>query len=382
MPSEWRVAFLTNLIPPYHIPLFTLLSRHYHLFRLFISTPMEPNRPWVPDWHGLDVTVQKGITLRRSWRHPRGFVESTAVHFPLDTFGQLGSFRPHVVISVEMGFRTLLAYLYARLNRRCRLLIWTEVTDVTERGRGPSRQFLRRFLVKRAHGFLAVGEGGVRYIQRLGANPATVFKLSYSTDLSTFAFIPLERHGAVATRLLFCGQLIQRKGLLGFLHTLTSWATVHPEFSVEFTIVGTGPERAALAEMPMRPNVKLIFIGGLQYRELPEIYADSGIFVLPTLADTWAVAVNEALASGLPVLGSVYSQAVEEMVGDGENGWTFRADQPEEMYNALERALTTSIPELNAMRQCARARALAVTAEAAAAAFDDALRTVMEGTTA
>jgi glycosyltransferase involved in cell wall biosynthesis len=169
---------------------------------------------------------------------------------------------------------------------------------------------------------------------------------------------------------------------VSFLQALTSWATVYPEHPIEFTIVGSGPERSRLAEMPMRPNVKLIFIGNLQYNELPEIYADSGILVLPTLADTWAVAVNEALASGLPVLGSVYSQAVEEMVQDGSNGWTFRADQPEEMFQALDRALKTSVSDLNVMRQHARARALAVTPEAAAAAFDDALHAVLEEATA
>ena len=43
----------------------------------------------------------------------------------------------------------------------------------------------------------------------------------------------------------------------------------------------------------------------------------SGIFVLPTLADEWGLVVNEAMASGLPVLGSVYSQAAHELCGDG-----------------------------------------------------------------
>jgi glycosyltransferase involved in cell wall biosynthesis len=33
--------------------------------------------------------------------------------------------------------------------------------------------------------------------------------------------------------------------------------------------------------------------------------------------------VNEAMASGLPVLGSVRSQAVQELVTPGENGYTF-----------------------------------------------------------
>ena len=52
-----------------------------------------------------------------------------------------------------------------------------------------------------------------------------------------------------------------------------------------------------------------------------------GVLVFPTLADEWGLVVNEALAAGVPVLGSLYSQAVEELVRDGENGWTFRPDR-------------------------------------------------------
>jgi glycosyltransferase involved in cell wall biosynthesis len=41
-------------------------------------------------------------------------------------------------------------------------------------------------------------------------------------------------------------------------------------------------------------------------------------------------------------------------VKDGENGWTFRPDHPEEMYGALDRALTVSEEQLNRMRANAR----------------------------
>ncbi len=73
-------------------------------------------------------------------------------------------------------------------------------------------------------------------------------------------------------------------------------------------------------------NVKLEFLGVFQYDDLPEIYGSAEVFVLPTLADTWAVVVNEALLAGLPVLGSIYAQAVEELIQEGGTGWNFRPD--------------------------------------------------------
>jgi hypothetical protein len=65
---------------------------------------------------------------------------------------------------------------------------------------------------------------------------------------------------------------------------------------------------------------------------------------------------NEAMAAGLPVLGSLYSQSVEELVVEGETGWTFRPDREREIDSALERVLTTPFEVLQQMRVTARDR--------------------------
>ena len=85
------------------------------------------------------------------------------------------------------------------------------------------------------------------------------------------------------------------------------------------------------------------------------MYGSCDIFVFPTLADDWGVAVNEAMAASLPVLGSVYSQAVEELVRDGVNGWVSRPDDPAGMQRCLEGAMNTLPADL--ARMGARGRA-------------------------
>jgi glycosyltransferase involved in cell wall biosynthesis len=74
------------------------------------------------------------------------------------------------------------------------------------------------------------------------------------------------------------------------------------------------------------------------------------------LADEWGLVVNEAMASGLPVLGSLYSQAVQELVEDGVTGWTFHPDRADEMYTAVDRALSTGEDRLEEMRVSATTR--------------------------
>lgn len=372
-----RVALVTNLIPPYHKPVLDCLARRYGGLRVLLSTPMESNRPWKPEWQGLDVAVQKTWTFSGRWRHPGGFSEPLAVHVPLDTWAQLRRYRPHVVISVEMGMRTLLAAFYRKCHPRSRLIIWAEVSEATERGRGVLRRLLRMALARHADAFLAVGSSGARYIRGLGGR-ARVFPLLYTTDVKRFSESELARPAQRAHRLLYAGQLIERKGLVPFLDTLAKWAAAHPERSVEFTLAGGGPLRAALETFAAPANLALRFTGSLGYGELPRVYSEAGLFVLPTLADTWGVVVNEALAAGLPVLGSVRAQAVEELIEDGKNGWTFDPERPEEIYSTIERAMNASCEQLDAMRHSARARALALTPDDVARLIDDAIATAVK----
>ena len=44
----------------------------------------------------------------------------------------------------------------------------------------------------------------------------------------------------------------------------------------------------------------------------------------------------------------------KELVQEGETGWTFRPDQPEEVQRALDRALLTPAPMLTLMRETCR----------------------------
>jgi len=210
--------------------------------------------------------------------------------------------------------------------------------------------------VPRADAVLVNGEAGARYIRRFGVPEQKIFHVPYITQNEPFLALPLSRSGAAARRLLFSGQLIGRKGIDLFMDALNAWALAHPHQEVEFWLLGDGPLKSRLAETKRPENLHLRFMANIPYRDLPAVYAQAGILAFPTLADEWGMVINEAMASGLPVLASAYSQAVEELVTEGETGWIFHPDRPDEMLDALDRALTANLGQLNAMRAQARAR--------------------------
>ncbi len=351
-----RVALLTNFIPPYRLPLYQAIAKRVSDFQVFLSTPMEASRSWQVNWEDLNVTMQKNFTIERTWKHPQGFSEPLYIQIPYDTLWLLHKYQPDVILSGEVGMRTLQAVLYRKFNPKTRLIIWATVSEYSEKGRGWLRHQLRSLLLPQADAVLVNGNSGKRYISNFGISEEKIFFAPYTTNISPFVAIPLSRESDRAYRLLSVGQLVERKGLLQFMNILVKWGKNNPEKNLEFWLVGRGTLKETLEAQPMPENVKVKFIGNVEYQKLPEIYAQAGIFIFPTLADEWGVVTNEAMAAGLPVLGSLYSQSVEELVKDGITGWLFRPDNQDEMYSTLEKALATTEEDLAKMRSTARDR--------------------------
>jgi glycosyltransferase involved in cell wall biosynthesis len=63
--------------------------------------------------------------------------------------------------------------------------------------------------------------------------------------------------------------------------------------------------------------------GFKQYDELPAYYALASAFVLASVVEPWGLVVNEAMASGLPVLVSERCGCAASLVRAGENGYMF-----------------------------------------------------------
>ena len=315
--SDAKVVLLTNFVAPYRIPMLEAVAVRVGDLRVWVSTLMETNRPWRPEWGSLRIEAQRSMAFQHLGRHPHGYTEREIVHLPYDTLLRLRRERPDIVVSAEFGARTVQAALYCTASSTP-LVIWATVSESSEKGRGRARRLLRRALLPRADAVLVNGCSGARYVRALGAPADRVVMVPYTSALPGIAAGDSGRREA--RRLLYVGQLIERKGIVPFIVALGRWGRRHPAEQVTLELVGDGPEAVRLARVPLPGNVTVRCSGTVVYEQITGAYARAGLFVFPTLADEWGLVVNEAMAAGLPVLGSVYSQAVEELVRDGVSG--------------------------------------------------------------
>lgn len=374
-----KLAVLTAFITPYGLPMLKRLAAKAGGMKVFVSTRMEPNRNWVVNWGDLDVVLQKNIIIPRTWRHPSGFSETLYTHFPYSTLFDLFVYRPQVVFSSEMGFRTVLAIFYKWLSHS-KLILWATLSEHSEKNRGKLRNLLRRRILKNIDAVVVNGKSGARYISSFGIiNPESVFFAPYTTNMAPFLSVPVPRtFSEEGIKILYVGQLTQRKGILYFLEILIERLKSYPTIPITFDLFGSGPDQDTIKKLECPKNLKLNLHDPVQYKELSKVFANSHAFIFPTLADEWGLVVNEAFASAMPIVGSIYSQAVEELVDHGENGFLFNPDMDQEIHHAIDLLLTTPVEKLEEMGKNARSRIASYTPDNSAEQIMSAVRYVLK----
>jgi 1,2-diacylglycerol 3-alpha-glucosyltransferase len=110
----------------------------------------------------------------------------------------------------------------------------------------------------------------------------------------------------------------------------------------DLVLLGDGPLRETLNTQlsTLNLNEHVHLPGFKPYDELPMYYALANAFVHPSTTEQWGLVVNEAIASGLPLIVSERCGCVPELVQD--NGFTFDPMDEHELASLLFRMATLS----------------------------------------
>lgn len=353
--GQARVVFLVNFLSPNLVEVLREAARGLGQLDILVSVPMEANRNWQVDNRDLSVITQRTLTKRKLAHHPGGYVEELFVHVPLDTWQQLHRLRPHCIVSLEMGMRSIQSSMFRRLwSRNCRHVLAVYGSERSESGRGWIRRLVRRRLLRAADVVTFNGPSCHRYLVAQGARPERMLPWNYAADPLKPYRGPIQLSPVRPLRLLSVSQLIPRKGMDRAYEALQHWANEHPDVAIEWSIAGTGPQADWFRSLALPANLRLNLLGHCDPDKLQQLYADHPIHFFPTLGDEWGLVVDEALHSGQIVLGSVHSQAVETLIQTGANGWSFDLEMPGSLTSALNALLAIDDHRLLQMREFAR----------------------------
>jgi starch synthase len=158
-----------------------------------------------------------------------------------------------------------------------------------------------------------------------GVDPARVTILQYGVDVERFK--PKPEANDRWFRVLFVGQLTQRKGIKYLLEAVRQLKLPRLSLTLVGGVVGSGK-----GLLPYRDYFK--HVPSIPYDEVHRHFREADLFVYPSLHEGSALAVYEALASGLPVVTTPNSGSV---VRDGIDGFIV----PIRDIDSLKKAILT-----------------------------------------
>jgi glycosyltransferase involved in cell wall biosynthesis len=141
-------------------------------------------------------------------------------------------------------------------------------------------------------------------------------------------------------------------------------------------IVGAGPLREPCAQLAARLQVSADFRGFLNQSELPRAYAIADALVLPSERESWGLAVNEAMACGLPAVVSDGVGCGPDLVSPGITGEIYPVGDTKALAERLERIFGEVRTEKRRSHRC-RERVGAYSLRAATEGLVAACRSVM-----
>lgn len=307
-----RIALIANVPAPYRVPTFNRLARMEGIdFRVLFCAERYPGAKWDYGKIECDHVFMKENFFRKPGD------DSEIIHNNPEVFGLLKKYEPDVVIGQGFNPTMLYAFFYSVLHGKKHVSM-SDGTILSERDLSLVHKAVRRLVFRYSSAFI-------------GASLQTekLFR-SYSVDKAKISLSPLcvendlflECHRTEKKfDLLYCGRFVSRKNPLFVVQVLRELRDSHGmEPSILF--VGSGPLEEATRKLLVSLRLERFrFYGFASQSELPGLYAVSRIFLFPTLMDPWGVVVNEACASGMPVVASPHAGTSNELVIDGRNGY-------------------------------------------------------------
>ena len=233
-------------------------------------------------------------------------------------------FKPDYLIVHETSLFNLQAFFYARRHKK-NMIISTEIGRSNQSLLSPVSKLVRKLIRKRTGAVIAHSPAAMESDL---VEDSKVVRSFHAVE----TIIDTEVTASVGetVRIVYLGQVIERKGLDLFVEAL---ASIKDSLDFQFTIIGGGElewMNRLIKNYGLEDSVTCT--GFLEGQEQIDVIDKHDIFVLPSRYDTYGAVTQEVASRGLALLISKNAGS-HVMVNEGENGFVF---DPENLSETVE----------------------------------------------
>ena len=348
-----RVAVMFDSLGPYHCARLTAAQEKLEVLGLELCGVSR-----IYDWE----KIEQPLPFRRATLFPDRTSQGLGRAEMVPVFRAiLQDFQPHAVAVPGWAHLPSLVLLSVCRDLRIPVIVMSEST-AWDHPRSWHRELVKRRTIKMFSSGLVGGAPHRDYLASLGMPPHAIFLGYDAVDNDYFAREAARIRNAPATGdlpenfFLASARFIAKKNLPALLQAYARYRararqTAPDAVPWDLVLLGDGPLRRGLedqiAALGLGENVHLP--GFVQYDELPRYYARARAFVHASTTEPWGLVVNEAMASGLPVLVSNRCGCAAELVQEGRNGFSFAFDNVDQLAGLLYQIATITVEERKAM---------------------------------
>jgi len=350
-----RVAVLVWRLGPYHHARLNAVGEP-----LFVIEACASDSTYA--WEKVEGSAHfTRITLQD--RDPVGRGEMRA--FRDQVFRALDKINPEVVAIPGWSFVDALSALAWCISRRKPVIIMSDSTS-GDAPRVSWKEAIKRHVVKLCSAAFAAGVPHKEYLEILGMPTERIF-LGYDVVENDYfstqalrvksdAAALRAKHKLPAHYFLASARFVAKKNLPRLIEAFARYRNLAEggeEGPWELVLIGDGPlrEELVMAGDSFQVSQWIHKTGFKQYADLPVYYGLADAFIHPSTTEQWGLVVNEAMASGLPVLVSNRCGCAPDLVQEGVNGFTFDPFDVEQITQRMLQLTRMPKPLLEEMGQ-------------------------------
>lgn len=329
--STSRVSGLTGNLVPYH-------HARWQAFAQISGAPCRVVELTNKDeFSVLEFSQTEKLDYERVTLFPRHFAAKlTASKISQSIARELDRQRPTCVCLNGYASPLALAALDWCLCNQVPAIIMSEST-VWDEPRKDWKEWLKSGLIRLCSSALVGGSPHADYMAQLGMPRERIF-LGYDVvDNNYFelgarktrshALDIRKKHGLPEKYFMACARFTPKKNLPRLIEAYARYRKLcsSDETPWDLVILGDGGGRDALlalcSKLGLEKNTHLV--GAKPYQDLPTYYGLASAFIHASTTEQWGLVVNEAMASGLPVLVSNRCGCAQDLAHESVNGFTF-----------------------------------------------------------